>query len=83
MGSMMLCRTVHTGMGQERGLRLGKLGCGPIRDIRMNFRVILKFSRVIKAFTGSVVNIQSHYLRQALARLIKSSYLDMPKLTTW
>ena len=82
-GSMIPCRTVHTGMGQGRGPRLGKLGCGLVRDIRI-FRVIfnIKFNGVIKAFTGSVINIQNHYLRQALARLIKSSYLDMPKLTT-
>ena len=83
MGSVILCRTVHTSVGQERGPRLGKLSCGLIRDIRI-FCIIfnIKFSGVIKAFTGSVINIQNHYLRQALARLIKSSYLDMPKLTT-
>ena len=83
MGSVILCRIIYTVMRQERGPRLGKLGHGPIRFIRISCVIFnIKFSGVIKAFTGSVIKIQNHYLRQALARLIKSSYLDMPKLTT-
>ena len=72
---------ILTGMRQERRPRLGKLDCEPIRDIRI-FRVIfnIKFSGVVKAFTGPVLNIhiliiwdipRSLLSAEALARLIR------------